>query len=58
MARFWVSLVSLWTWLVLVVCILLWLPLMLLVRLATLADPGRYWTGYLFRQIGVVTATL
>ena len=58
MALLLVSLVSLWTWLVLVLCVLLWLPLMLLVRLATLGDPGRYWVGYLFRQIGVLTAKL
>ena len=58
MALFRVTLVSLWTWLVLVICVLLWLPLMLVVRLATLGDPGRYWVGYLFRQIGVTTARL
>ena len=58
MALFWVSLVSLWTWLVLIVCVLLWLPLMLAVRLATLADAGRYQVGYLFRQIGVTTTRL
>ena len=58
MALLWVSLVSLWTWLVLVVSVLLWLPLMLAARLATLGDSGRYWVGYLFRQIGVVTARL
>lgn len=58
MALLLVSLVSLWTWLVLVICVVLWLPLMAVVRLATLADPGRYRVGYLFRQIGVVTARL
>ena len=58
MSLLWVSLVSLWTWLVLVLCVLLWLPLMLAVRLATLNDPGRYWVGYLFRRIGVATARL
>jgi 1-acyl-sn-glycerol-3-phosphate acyltransferase len=58
MALFWVSLVSLWTWAVLIVCVLLWLPLLLAVRLATLADAGRYQVGYLFRQIGVITARL
>jgi 1-acyl-sn-glycerol-3-phosphate acyltransferase len=58
MSLFWVSLVSLWTWLVLVLCVLLWLPLMLLVRICTLSDRGRYWVGYLFRQIGVITARL
>ena len=58
MARLWQSVVSIWTWLVLVTCVLLWLPLMLLVRLATLGDPGRYWVGYLFRGIGTLTARL
>jgi 1-acyl-sn-glycerol-3-phosphate acyltransferase len=58
MALFRVSLVSLWTWLVLIACVLLWLPLMLAARLATLADAGRYQVGYLFRQIGVITARL
>jgi 1-acyl-sn-glycerol-3-phosphate acyltransferase len=58
MSLFWVSLVSLWTWFVLVLCVLLWLPLMLLVRICTLSDRGRYWVGYLFRQIGVITARL
>ncbi len=58
MSRLWQSLVSVWTWLVLVACVLLWLPLMALVRLATLADPGRYWVGYLFRGIGRDVAAL
>ena len=56
MSRLWQSLVSAWTWLVLVVCVLLWLPMMALLRLATLGDPGRYWVGYLFRAIGRVVA--
>jgi 1-acyl-sn-glycerol-3-phosphate acyltransferase len=58
MARLWQSVVSVWTWLVLVTCILLWLPLMALARLFTLGDPGRYWVGYLFRGIGTITARL
>jgi 1-acyl-sn-glycerol-3-phosphate acyltransferase len=58
MARLWQSLVSAWTWLVLVVCVVLWLPLMTLARLFTLGDAGRYWVGYLFRRIGPVVATL
>jgi len=59
MPRLWQSLVSIWAWLVLVVCVLLWLPLMLLVRLATAPfDRGRYAVGYLFRQIPVVMVTL
>jgi 1-acyl-sn-glycerol-3-phosphate acyltransferase len=58
MSRLWQSLVSLWVWLVLVACIVLWLPTMALARLFTLGDPGRYRVGYIFRQIGRVTATL
>jgi 1-acyl-sn-glycerol-3-phosphate acyltransferase len=58
MFRLWQSLVSVWTWLVLVICILLWLPLMALVRVVTLGDPGRYRVGYLFRGIGRAVAAL
>lgn len=58
MSRLWQSLVSVWTWLVLVTCVLLWLPMMALVRLATLGDPGRYKVGYLFRGIGRAVAAL
>jgi 1-acyl-sn-glycerol-3-phosphate acyltransferase len=58
MSRLWQSLVSVWTWLVLVICIVLWLPMMALVRLATLSDPGRYRVGYLFRGIGRSVAAL
>jgi 1-acyl-sn-glycerol-3-phosphate acyltransferase len=58
MSRLWQSLVSIWTWLVLVTCVVLWLPLMALVRLGTLGDPGRYWVGYLFRKIGPIVAAL
>jgi 1-acyl-sn-glycerol-3-phosphate acyltransferase len=59
MARLWQSLVSAWSWLVLVACLLIWFPLMLLLRLGTAPfDRGRYAVGYLFRQIGPVMATL
>ena len=58
MSRLWQSIVSVWTWLVLVVCVLLWLPMMALLRLATLSDPGRYRVGYLFRGIARVVAAL
>src|SRR5918995_4814609 len=59
MSRLWQSILSLWAWLVLVVCILLWFPLMIVVRLVTAPiDRGRYFTGYLFRRIGPVMATL
>jgi 1-acyl-sn-glycerol-3-phosphate acyltransferase len=59
MDRFYITLVSIWTWLILASCCVLWLPLLLVVRLITASfDPERYWTGLLFRKIGVVTATL
>ncbi len=58
MSSLWQMLVSLWTWLVLVLCVILWLPAMALLRLFTLGDPGRYWVGYLFRRIGPTVATL
>jgi 1-acyl-sn-glycerol-3-phosphate acyltransferase len=59
MSRLWQSVVSAWTWVVLAACVLLWFPLMLVVRLVTAPfDPGRYAVGYLFRRIGPVVATL
>lgn len=59
MGRLWQSVVSAWTWLVLVVCVLVWFPLMLLLRLVTAPfDRGRYAVGYLFRRIGPAVATL
>ncbi len=59
MGRFYISLVSVWVWFVLGACLLLWLPLLALVRLLTAPfDRGRYWIGFLFRQVAVITATL
>jgi 1-acyl-sn-glycerol-3-phosphate acyltransferase len=59
MSRLWQSLMSVWAWLVLVGCILIWFPLMALVRLVTAPfDRGRYAVGYLFRRIGPVMASL
>src|SRR5215216_3003865 len=59
MSRLWQSILSLWAWLVLVLCILIWFPLLLVVRLFTLPfDRGAYAAGYLFRRIGPVMATL
>jgi 1-acyl-sn-glycerol-3-phosphate acyltransferase len=59
MERFYVTLASVWTWLVLASCVILWLPMLAIVRLATWPfDPGAYWAGLLFRKIGPVTATL
>jgi 1-acyl-sn-glycerol-3-phosphate acyltransferase len=57
MSRVWQTIVSVWVWLVLIVCALVWLPVMALLRLATAPfDRGRYAVGYLFRQIPVVVA--
>ncbi len=59
MSRLWQSILSLWAWLVLVLCILIWFPVMLILLLVTGAfDRGRYIVGYVFRRIGPVTATL
>jgi 1-acyl-sn-glycerol-3-phosphate acyltransferase len=59
MSRLWQSILSLWAWFVLVLCILLWFPLLIVVLLLTLPfDRARYLTGYLFRRIGPVMATL
>lgn len=59
MPRLWQSIVSLWAWLVLVVCIVLWFPVIVLVRLLTAPfDPARYIPGRIFRKIGPAMATL
>jgi 1-acyl-sn-glycerol-3-phosphate acyltransferase len=59
MSRLWQSIVSLWAWLVLVVCVLLWFPILLILTLITAPfDRGRYLVGLLFRKIGPVMATL
>src|ERR687889_1146770 len=59
MSRLWQSILSLWAWLVLVLCILLWFPVMLILLLVTLPfDPGRYVVGYVFRRIGPVMASV
>lgn len=59
MFRFWQAVASMWAWLVLIACLILWLPAVALVRLLTTPfDPGHYAAGYLFRQIAVVHAFL
>src|SRR4051812_35148440 len=59
MSRVWQSILSLWAWLVLVLCILIWFPVMLILLLVTGPfDRGRYIVGYVFRRIGPVIATL
>ncbi len=50
---------SAWTWLVLALCLVVWLPLVAIVRLVTMPfDRGRYAAGWLFRRQAVVIATL
>jgi 1-acyl-sn-glycerol-3-phosphate acyltransferase len=59
MSRLYVSVVSLWTWFVLGACLVLWLPILAVIRLVTAPfDRGRYWAGLFFRKIAVITATL
>lgn len=59
MHRLWITIASLWAWLVLAVVIAVWLPLMALTRLVTAPfDRGRYTVGLLFRKIAVVQAAL
>lgn len=54
-----ITLVSIWTWTVLATCLVVWLPVLALVRLVTWPfDKGCYWAGFCFRKIAVVTATL
>ncbi|MFZ5624339.1 MAG: lysophospholipid acyltransferase family protein [Gemmatimonadota bacterium] len=51
-----VTLVSAWTWFVLAVCIVLWLPLMAVVRAVTQPfDRKLYAVGRLFRWVGIIT---
>ena len=55
----WETLCSIWSWFVLGASMVIWLPIMALIRLFTMrADPGRYWVGLMFRQIAVLMATL
>ena len=59
MSRLWQSILSLWAWLVLILCILIWFPVMLVLLLVTGPfDRGRYIVGYVFRRIGPAMATL
>jgi len=59
MSRLWQTIVSIWAWLVLVACIVLWFPVLAVVRLLTAPfDRGRYIPGRIFRKIGPAMATL
>jgi 1-acyl-sn-glycerol-3-phosphate acyltransferase len=49
------SVLSVWSWLTFGIGVVLWLPMMAVVRLVTAPwDKGRYWTGFLFRKLPVV----
>ncbi len=49
------TVLSVWSWFVLGVVVILWTPMVAVVRLVTAPfDPGRYWAGYLFRKLTVV----
>ena len=51
------TLASFWTWAVLGLLVLIWIPLLALtVGVTWPFDRERYWAGRLFRQIGVLTA--
>ncbi len=53
------TVLSAWSWLVLGVVVILWLPLVAMVRLVTAPfDPGRYAAGWLFRRLAVVHQVL
>ncbi len=49
------TVLSLWSWLVLGVVVIVWVPMVAVVRLVTAPfDKGRYAAGYLFRKLTVV----
>ena len=57
--RLWQTIVSVWAWLVLVLCVLLWFPVLVVTRVLTAPfDPGRYIPGLIFRKIGPAMASL
>ena len=50
-----ITFASIWSWMVLGVTVLVWCPMVAIVRLVTAPfDPGRYWAGFLFRKLAVV----
>ncbi|MEY3619611.1 MAG: hypothetical protein RL726_2309 [Actinomycetota bacterium] len=53
------SLLSIWSWFALGVIVIVWTPLVAIVRLVTFPfDKGRYATGYVFRRLCVVHQVL
>lgn len=54
--RLWLTVISLWVWLMFGLATLVMLPVMLVLYAFTIRkDPGRYLVGRAFRQIGVLT---
>lgn len=53
--RLWLTVVSLWVWFVFGVGTITAVPIMLLLYLLTLRDPGRYWVGWVLRRVGWFT---
>jgi 1-acyl-sn-glycerol-3-phosphate acyltransferase len=52
------SIISIWSWCVLGILVLIWTPLVAIVRLVTMPfDRGAYAAGYLFRKLAVVHQT-
>src|SRR5688572_23494766 len=59
MPRLWQTIISIWAWLVLVTCILLWFPVLIVACLLTAPfDRGRYIPGLIFRKIAPTMASL
>jgi 1-acyl-sn-glycerol-3-phosphate acyltransferase len=59
MQRLWQTIVSIWAWLVLVACVLLWFPVIVLALVLTAPfDRSRYIPGLIFRKIAPVMAFL
>ena len=53
------SVLSVWSWAVLVIVIIVWTPLVFVTWLVTLPfDKGHYAAGYLFRKLTVVHQAL
>lgn len=49
------TLLSIWWWLTFALGLIIWLPMVAIVRVVTAPfDTGRYWAGYLFRKLPVV----
>ena len=59
MSRLWQTIFSIWAWLVLVVCLLLWFPVIILALLLTAPFVrGRYIPGWIFRRVAPTMAFL